>query len=477
VLHTLLLLAAGFAACARSDVGPASPDLSPPRLQVVRCAPATPAPVLADDGVTFGGLTKAETLERNRSGPQPVVLGGAEAEISTAAVARVMRGRIDALRACYEQEIGKSLQAGVSLSLTFVISPDGIAIGVQATGPSKPFETCATRALESARFPRPRGGAVRVKVPLALHESPSRPPVPWTPYALDGSPVLQTDPMIARAAERALRRQLDRLGACFHGFTPTGSIRAMLEIDDSGMLRTARVGGLGDREVEACLRRALAGLVVPSPSLQPAELSCDLARGDAQRWRVDPADYAVIRATRAGVAHGTQTLAPSASEPEPLPGGRTYLVVLDADTPGTVLELALAWAFDGDATLLAVADAKGGPPAVIGVGRSTYALGEAHDSPGAQEVSLELYGDVIAACVAGDADTVPVAEAARLAQRLAAACRRRACAGTVTVAVEGGAAAAQLPPVLDALRRAGFARVLIGAGLGCARTQGRGPRG
>lgn len=114
---------------------------------------------------------------------------------------------------------------------------------------------------------------------------------------------------------------------------------------------------------------------------------------------------------------------------------------------------------------------------MIGVGRSTYALGEAHDPPGAREVSLELHGDVISACLAGDADTVPVAEAARLARRLAAACRRRSCAGTVTLAVEGGARAALLPMVLDDLRRAGFERVLIGAGLGCARTQARSPRG
>ncbi len=474
-----LLLVLAVAGCPRPSVEPAGPETRPPLLQVVRCTPATPMPVLFDDGVTFGGLTKEETLSLKRvKAPQPMIVAGARDGISLAVVTRVVRGELAELRACYEREVGKSFRAGGRIALNFTITSEGIAMGVLANGTSKPFEACAATALESARFPRPRIGVTRVSIPLALDggvES-TAPPVPWTPFALDGSPALEKAPVMARAAESALKSQLDRLGACFHGFTPTGSIRAMLDLDDSGALRAARVGGLGDHEVEACLRRALVGLVVPSPALQPAELACDLSRGDAQRWRVDPADYDVIRATRTGAIHGTESLSAGATEPDPLPGNKTYLVVLDADAPGTALELALAWAFEGDATLIARRDPKGGAPHVVGVGRSTFALGDTHDPPDAQDVSLELYGDVIAACVAGDADTVPLADVGKLAERLASACRKRTCAGTTTLAVEAGAAASAIPPVVDALRRAGFERVLIGGGLGCARTQGRAPR-
>ena len=456
-----------------------APDRSPPRLQVVRCTPATPAPVLADDGVTFGGLTKADVLalkRPTRALPQITISSGTG---PPEAIAKVLRDRLDELRACYVREVWRTARTSRKLVLAFAFGSNGRASNVTVSGASPAFEACATQALASARFPGASpGGLISVAYELDATPPAAPPePVPWTPFALDGSPPLEAAPVMARAAEGALRGQLDRLGACFHGFAPTGSIRAMLDVDDGGLLRDARVGGLGDHEIEACLRRALAGLVVPSPALQPVELACDLSRGDAQRWRVDPAGYEVIRASRAGAVHGTEALAPNAEEPAPLEANRTYLVVLDADTPGTVLELALAWAFDGDATLLAAADPKGGTPYVIGAGRSTFALGDAHDPHGAQDVSLELYGDVLAACLAGDDETVPITEAGKLAQRLAAACRKRTCAGTVTLAVDAGATASAIPMAVDALRRAGFERVLIGSGLGCARTQGRPPRG
>lgn len=481
MIRALPLLVVALAACAGRERDPANPEQGPPRLQVVRCTPATPAPVLADDGVTFGGLTKAEvrSLERpSRNLPQLTISSASTAPASES-IARVLRDKLDELRACYVREVWRTSRTGRKVVLGFSIRSDGRAFNVSASGASEAFGTCAAQALASARFPgTTMGGLVSVSYELDV-ATPTEPivPEPWTPFALDGSPPLEGAPVMARAAESALRGQLDRLGACFHGFLPTGSIRAMLDLDDAGSLRAARVGGLGDHEVEACLRRALVGLVVPSPALQPAEIACDLARGDAQRWRVDPAGYELIRATRTGAIHGTTTLAPGAGEPEPLEGNKTYLVVLDPDAPGTVLDLALEWAFDGDATVLAAADPTGGAPQVIGVGRSTFALGDAHDPPGAQDVSLELYGDVLAACVAGTTDTVPIAEASKLAQRLAAACRKRTCAGTVTLAVEGGAPASAVPTAVDALRRAGFERVLIGSGLGCARTQPGPPRG
>lgn len=481
VTRALPLLVVAVAACAGREGEAQSPDRMPPRLQVVRCAPATPTPVLFDDGVTFGGLTKAEAREldrpRRRGAQVALLAGSTTAGVSGEEVARVLRGRLDELRACYAREATKSFRAGGNLRLVFTVTTQGRAADVSISGTSTPFESCVGQALAGAQFPRPKLGILRVGYELDLAPPQATVAAPWTPFAIDALPPPAAAPAMARAAAGALRGRLDRFGACFHGFAPTGSVRAMLDLDDSGTLRAARVGGLGDRETERCLGRALAGLVVPSPMLQTAEVACDLSRGDARRWRIDPHDYDVIRATRSGVAHGGQTLAPTVTDPEPLPGNRTYLVVVDADTPGTVLELALAWAFEGDTTIVAAADPAGGPPAVIGAGRSTYALGDTHDATDAQEISLELYGDAISACLGGDTDTVPVAEAGRLAQRLAAACRKRPCVGTVALAVDGGAPASLLPGVIDGLRRAGFERVLIGSGLGCARTQGRPARG
>jgi hypothetical protein len=248
----------------------------------------------------------------------------------------------------------------------------------------------------------------------------------------------------------------------------------MLDLDPTGALRGARIGGLGDPASAVCLRRELAGLRVKSPTLDAAEVACDLAHGEARRWRVDPAEYSVIRATKDGLEHAGTRIAVGASEPEALPGNRTYLVLADHDTPGTVLELALTWAFEGDATLVAIAD--GTPaPLLVGVGRSTFALGDPHDAPIAGPVSIEIYRDRVMVCTGASSQEAKLADGAKaldiLAARLATHCRSGRCASTIGLAVDGDAPATALPPVVDALRRAGFERVLIGGGPGCRPTR------
>jgi hypothetical protein len=62
----------------------------------------------------------------------------------------------------------------------------------------------------------------------------------------------------------------------------------MLEINVSGELGDVRTGGLGDARGEGCVTRALGGLRVVTPVEEHVEIACDLARGDAQPWRVSP---------------------------------------------------------------------------------------------------------------------------------------------------------------------------------------------
>ena len=59
----------------------------------------------------------------------------------------------------------------------------------------------------------------------------------------------------------------------------------------------------------------------------------------------------MIDASRAMVRHGDDSLVAGASEPAPLDGAKTYLVLAEPDTTGAMLSLALAWAYDGRAAL------------------------------------------------------------------------------------------------------------------------------
>ncbi len=481
---------AALAACGGPDprvAGPADPN---PRLQLLRCSPATLPPVLADDGVSFGGLTKAEILELKRGAragtfkvipARPSVKGSYDHVV----IARAFSTELKALIACYAREVAKNPNLLTRVDVAFTIEADGRVSGV-STGRVPPgLSACITRIVAGIKLPAPSSGTVRVSYPLTFDRAgvpepndgvdgpdavePAPRPVPWTPFALDGSPSLDTAPAIARATETALRGRLEQIGACFSGPGPTGSLRAMLDLDPAGGLRAVRVGGLGDPASEACIRRALEGMDVASPTLDSAEIACDLSRGDAQRWRINVADYEVITTTRKSIAHDGITIELGATEPEPLPPNRTYAILVQRDTPGTVLELAVGWAFEGDATLVATQRGSSAP-VLVGIGRSTFALGDAHDEPGAIEVSLEVTRDRLAACVASAGEAAALADPRAidaLLAKVAARCRKVPCIATIGLAVDGGATASGLVEVADAVRRAGFERVLIDGGVGC----------
>ena len=148
-------------------------------------------------------------------------------------------------------------------------------------------------------------------------------------------------------------------------------------------------------------------------------------------------------------------------------GGLTVFV--QPDTPGTVLEMAIGWAFEGDSTLIAL-QGGGGAPVLLGMGRSTFALGDAHDDINAVDVSLEVDHTQLAACLRVDAQAAPLADpkAVRdVLENLAVRCKTARCASTIGLTLEGGGTVGALAEVVDAVRHAGFSRVLIGGGIGC----------
>jgi hypothetical protein len=297
---------------------------------------------------------------------------------------------------------------------------------------------------------------------LGLH-----PGAPWTPFALGDEPASRSAPAIARATEGAIRRSLSTIAGCFAGPAPRGSLRAMLAVRADGTIDSARTGGLGD-VVEACVARRLAELRVLTPGREPAEVACDFARGDARPWRVAPvAGYTVLEASRRGVRHGDQLVIPGAGAPRPLPADQTFLVVASPDTPGAMIELALEWAEQGDATLIALRD---GPqaPLVVGVARTAHQIGGTE--PAATWPALRVSRGAVTACVDRASQLAPLGDSVAvdtLVRRVAARCRGQHCSASLGVTFDADATALQLIDVAGAARRAGFERVLLGSYAGC----------
>lgn len=292
---------------------------------------------------------------------------------------------------------------------------------------------------------------------------------PWSPFASRMWSPPPTAPTIARATEAALRGRLATIGACFTAPAPTGSLRAMLELSPAGELTGARVGGMGDHAIDTCVRSALRGLRVVTPTSEFVELACDLSRGDAQPWRVTPqGSYAVVTATRTGVTYEGKTITPGASEPEPLPVRNATLVIVDPEAPGTIVELALTWAAESDTILLALR-APSGSPAFLGLGRTSVSDTDG-PSVDAVDVTLNVSNRLVTACQQTSVDQAKLSDPAAvgaLVNRIAARCRKARCPSTIAVALDGGAAARDLVEVLGTLRRAGLERVLIGGTVGC----------
>ena len=294
-------------------------------------------------------------------------------------------------------------------------------------------------------------------------------PGPWTPYSVDTTLPGPAAAIAARGAEAVVRGRLGAIDACFSGPAPTGSLRAMLELGVDGVLGAVRVGGLGDARGEACTARAFDGLRVVTPVEGRAEIACDLARGDAQPWRVTPtAGYEVIDVERSQLRHGADTLVPGTSDPEALPE-TAYVVLLRRETPGAMLQLALLWANDATSVVVAVEQAAGAP-VFLGIGHT--AITQSDDDSEEVHPALRIDAKSITGCVGRATHPAKLSDPAAVdaaLHQLAAKCRSMQCSSTLAVAIDSDAVVRDLVEVVGAARRAGFDRVVLGGSeLGCS---------
>ncbi len=492
-----LALFLAIAACSGRG-GPTTPQ-DRGRVHLVRCKPAPPLPNLDTENAVYGGLMGGGgvgtgiigigTFGAARPGqgagapgkPKTAVVLGAPSitgALAASVITRVLQPRVDAMAACASKE-PQLLASGPASSKAvvtwrFTVGATGKVIQADVTSPilAAPISACVTGVVRAAAFPVPPDGrVVSVTLPIAFDatgtppEPPEADPVePWTPFAMDPAEAASMNERAARAAEGAMRGKLPAIDECFASSRVTGSLRAMLAVDSDGTLTSARVGGLGDKAIEACVENAMTGLRVMLPMETSGELACDLSRGDALPWRatLDREGYGVVEISRTRVRFGDQML--SAGEvPDTLSDHPMFVLVADPDAPGALLALAMRWTGDADKTMVAVRGAgpPGAPPQLVGVGHtSTAGSGEGEDP----RAMLEIGAAGVTACASTWTHTAKLADPAAVdgaAQQLAAKCRSLSCSTSLVIAVDADAVAKDLVAVAGAARRAGFERVLI----------------
>ena len=476
-----VVLLAVVAACS-GGYGPDGPR-PPDTLRLVECAPAQPLFVEVDgrvtthsrlDGEGMGWAGSGATKRPKRVPSVSFSMPSSSGLIDLNVVGRIVRAKSGDLERCFERELAANPTMTQRVTAwRYSITQDGRVMFASPLVQSMLATTneCVIRVLRSMTFPaRQTGGTAMVTQTFTVDMIPvSVRPVPlpvdkvaWTPYAVGAFAVERAAP-VARAAESMLRGKREKLEACFAKQKALGSLRAVLGVQGDGNVAQVRAGGIGDGVIEACVEKELVGTKVVNPPGMTTEVTCDFARGDAQQWRITPSDgYGVIAVNRKEMRFGDTSVAMGALEPDALPANKTYLIVTEPDAPGSILTSALAWAAEGDASLVALHDGKQAP----------MYLGMARVGPDDQLSSrpiLILGRKNVQACLGKQTREGKISEAGQLALKLAARCKTMRC-GSLVVGIDDLALARDLVEVTGAARRAGFERVVIGGRVTCEKS-------
>jgi hypothetical protein len=205
---------------------------------------------LGQPGGGAPGLGRQPPVQRASLTEQLLSVGdGLDKEI----VRRYLRRSRGRYLYCFEKHLAQFPDhKGGTVQTSFVILPPGRVGTVSATGLEDPITRCFADATRAVVFPEPTDAqAVPVKVAFRLipPESAVR-PVP-TGRRVDRRPD-------AGALTSALRARADSLRACL----PAGALGAAtleLAIDKAGAVVKAKVNGMPDAKVTACLVAAAMG--------------------------------------------------------------------------------------------------------------------------------------------------------------------------------------------------------------------------
>lgn len=140
------------------------------------------------EAVSIGDLRSARTGEKVGTGASKGAEIRVKAKVDTAGptsaigtgklakddIAKVVKGRITAVQACYERELKKNPDLAGKVTVQFTIGPVGRvtdAVVKANTTKSDAVGTCITQRIASWKFPKPEGGEVTVAYPFVFTAS------------------------------------------------------------------------------------------------------------------------------------------------------------------------------------------------------------------------------------------------------------------------------------------------------------------
>ena len=93
--------------------------------------------------------------------------------LSKEKVIAVIRKNLRKINACYERQLIKSPNLSGNLTISWVIKPSGKVSGVKQVLSSinnAALKSCVLKIFKKLRFPKPKGGQVKVKYPLLFQQ-------------------------------------------------------------------------------------------------------------------------------------------------------------------------------------------------------------------------------------------------------------------------------------------------------------------
>lgn len=144
-----------------SDNAPQQPKPPMPALPAGTSDDPAPRPVSATTSRVVRG--EADLGSASQTG------GGA---IDASAVARILRGQLGGLRACYERELRAWPTLAGRLDVVITIGLSGLVIAATTGGPlataAPPVASCVSSRIRGLVFPAPAGGAAALHFPITF---------------------------------------------------------------------------------------------------------------------------------------------------------------------------------------------------------------------------------------------------------------------------------------------------------------------
>ncbi len=148
----------------------AEPEPDPPKEDPPSTTPRPIAPPSSQAGNRQG-------IVRDRVIRGSAEIGGADStgggnEVDASAVARIIRGQLGGIRACYERELARNPGLSGGLEMSFTIGEGGRITRISAAGPvasaAPAVGSCISRRLQGLVFPSPEDGSVDFKFPFTF---------------------------------------------------------------------------------------------------------------------------------------------------------------------------------------------------------------------------------------------------------------------------------------------------------------------